>query len=106
MDYGRAVRIVRTAFGMSQAELADRLSIGPSQLSLIESGKRSLSPEVLREISTTLQIPPHLMTLLASEREDIERPENAAEISELASSLLRILVSGGPQRRLPIGAKK
>lgn len=62
--------------------------------------------KVLEEISTVLNVPPHLLTLLASDPEDIEDPLNATQISELASSLRRILVSGGPQPTLPIGGKK
>ncbi len=106
MNYGRAVRIVRTAYGLSQAQLADRLSIGPSHLSLIESGKRQPSLKVLKEISTALEVPPHLLTLLASDPAEIENPENAKQISELAHSLLRVLVSSSEQPRLPLKAKK
>jgi hypothetical protein len=53
-----------------------------------------------------LDVPPHLLTLLASDPEDIEDPRNAAQISELANALLRVLVSGGPQPTLPMTAKK
>lgn len=106
MDYGRAIRIVRTAYGLSQGELAERLSIGASHLSLLESGKRQPSVQVLDELSTVLRIPPHLLTLLASEPEDIEDPKKAGDIAELAQALLRILVSGGKQPSLPMGKKK
>jgi len=91
---------------MSQAELAERLSIGASQLSFIESGKRDPSVKVLEEISTALQVPPHLLTLLASETEDIEDPRNVGQISEMANALLRVLVSGGAQPTLPMAGKK
>jgi transcriptional regulator with XRE-family HTH domain len=106
MNYGRAIRIVRSAFGLSQAQLADLLTIGPSQLSFIESGKRKPSLKVLGEVSTALEVPPHLLTLLASEPEDVKDPRHATEVSEMANSLLRVLVSGGPQPRLPITSKK
>jgi transcriptional regulator with XRE-family HTH domain len=66
MDYGRAIRIVRTAYGLTQAELAERLSVGSSQLSLIESGRHQPSVKVLDEVSVALAVPPHLMSLLAS----------------------------------------
>ncbi len=36
MNYGKAVKIVRAAQGLTQSELANRLSIGASHLSLIE----------------------------------------------------------------------
>jgi transcriptional regulator with XRE-family HTH domain len=106
MNYGRAIRIVRTAFGLRQAQLAERLSIGSSHLSLLEKGKRNPSLQVLEEISTVLNVPPHLLTLLASEPADIEDPKNAEQIADLARSLLRILVSAGDQPTLPMKTKK
>src|SRR5688572_17256995 len=97
MDYGRAIRIVRTAYGLTQAELSERLSIGSSQLSLIEAGRRQPSVKVLDEVSIALSVPPHLLSLLASEPEDVDNPRNAREIGELAKALLRLLVSAGKQ---------
>lgn len=102
MNYGKAIRIVRTAHGLTQLELADRLSIGPSHLSLIEAGKRQPSLRVLDEISTALDVPPHLLTLLASEPEEIEKRVDPKQIAELARSLLALLVSSGEQPTLPM----
>ncbi len=106
MDYGRAIRIVRTAYGLTQAELADRLSIGSSQLSMIEAGRRKPSLKVLDEVSNALGVPAHLLTLLASEPEDIDDNRNSPEIAELAKALLKLLVSAGRQPTLPMKAKK
>ena len=106
MDYGKAIRICRTAYGLTQAELAERLSIGASQLSLIEAGKRQPSVKVLEEVSGTLNVPPHLLTLLASAPADIDDPQNAPDIAELAKALLRLLVSAGQQPTLPMKSKK
>jgi len=106
MNYGRAIRIVRTAYGFTQAQLAERLSIGTSHLSLLEAGKRQPSVQVLEEVSTVLSVPPHLLTLLASEPSDIDNPKNAGEIAKLAQALLRVLVSGGEQPTLPLRTKK
>jgi transcriptional regulator with XRE-family HTH domain len=106
MDYGRAIRIVRTARGWSQAKLADRLSVGTSHVSLLEAGKRQPSVQLLAELATALIVPPHLLTLLASESTDIEDPNNADEIARLAKALLRVLVSGNEQPTLPLKNKK
>lgn len=106
MDYGKAVRICRTAYGLTQAELAERLSIGASQLSLIEAGKRQPSLKVLNEVSAALGVPPHLLTLLASDVADIDDPKNASEITELAKALLRLLVTAGEQPTLPMKKPK
>jgi transcriptional regulator with XRE-family HTH domain len=108
VDYGKAIRIVRTAYGLTQGELAERLSIGSSQLSLIEAGRRKLSLKVLEEVSNNLGVPAHLLTLLASEPEDIDVDDkrNAPEIAELAKALLKLLISAGRQPTLPMKVKK
>ncbi len=93
---------MRTAYGLTQAELAERLNVGSSQLSLIESGRRQPSVKVLDEVSVALAVPPHLMSLLASEPEDIENPRSAPEIAELAKALLRLLVTASKQPTLPM----
>lgn len=102
MDYGRAIRIVRTAHGLTKAQLARELSIGASHLSLIERGKRTPSVDVLDEISRVLRIPPHLLALLASETGDLDDPKNAEQVAELARSLVRVLVAAGEQPALPL----
>jgi len=106
MDYGRAIRIVRTAHGLTKAQLARELSIGASHLSLIERGKRSPSVDVLEEISRVLRIPPHLLTLLASETGDLDDPKNAEQVAELARSLVRVLVAAGEQPALPLARSR
>ena len=102
MKYGRAIKIVRTAYGLSQSALAERLSIGPSQLSLIEANKRQPSLRVLHEISAALDVPPHLLTLLASSPEDLDEKADPKYVAELARALLRVLVAAGEQQTLPM----
>jgi transcriptional regulator with XRE-family HTH domain len=104
MNYGRAIRIARTAYGLTQGQLAERLSVGASHLSLIESGKRQPSLMVLEEISTALEVPLHLLTLLASDPSEFEDPKNAAQVADIAKQLMRLLASTGEQRLLPVGA--
>lgn len=95
MHYGKAIKIVRAAHGLKQRELAERLSIGPSQLSLIEAGKRQPSIGVLDEIASALQVPPHLLTVLASEPNDIDKRIDPKHMADLAKSLLELLVASG-----------
>lgn len=101
MNYGKAIKIVRTAHGLTQAELAERLSIGPSHLSLIEAGRRQPSLRVLDEISVALGVPPHLLMLLSSGPEDFEAHTDPGQIAELARSLLGLLMESGRQPNLP-----
>jgi transcriptional regulator with XRE-family HTH domain len=102
MNYGKAIKIVRTAHGLTQSELAERLSIGASHLSLIESGKRQPSLTVLEEIATALDVPPHLLTVLASDPKEIGKRADPQQVAELARSLLELLVSSGEQPTLPM----
>lgn len=102
MKYGKAIKIARTAYGLSQSALAERLSVGASQLSLIEANKRQPSVRVLHEIAAALDVPPHLLTLLASAPEDLDENVDPKHVAELARALLRVLVSVGEQRTLPM----
>jgi transcriptional regulator with XRE-family HTH domain len=106
LNYGKAIRIVRTAYGLTQTELAERLSIGASHLSLIEARKREPSLKVVNDIAGALGVPPHLLTLLASEPADVEDPDKSPEIAELAKALLKLLVNAGSQPMLPLKSKK
>jgi len=101
-DYAKAFRIIRAAFGLKQAELAARMPITASQLSLIESGQRRPSLRVVEALAAALSIPAALITLLASTSGDVEsRPSE--DFSDLARALLRLLISANsksPQRSL------
>ena len=53
---GRRIRAARTARGLSLAELAAALDRAPSQLSVIENGKRELRLGELRRIARALEV--------------------------------------------------
>jgi transcriptional regulator with XRE-family HTH domain len=98
MDFAKAIRICRSAHGLTQGQLAKRLKISPSQVSLIESGDRQPSMEVLKNVSRVLNVPLPLLTLLGSEPEDLKDVDTDEEIAALAKTLLRLLVRvGRPQ---------
>ncbi len=92
MDYGRAVRTCRVAFGIQQKQLAVMSGVTPSYLSLIESGKRTPSMSTVEALCRALRVPAHLMLLLAADANELaQRPPE--EVGRLARSLLEILVS-------------
>jgi transcriptional regulator with XRE-family HTH domain len=77
------------------------MSITPSQLSLIEAGKRQPSLRVVNALAGAVNIPAALVTLLASSPMEIEsRSDN--DISDLARALLRLLVAAkdDPQKQI------
>jgi XRE family transcriptional regulator, fatty acid utilization regulator len=100
-DYAKAFRIVRAAFGLKQTDLAQRMPITASQLSLIEAGKRQPSLRVVDALAGAVGVPTALIALLASAPREVEEKADD-EISDMARALLRLLVAakGEPQRSL------
>jgi transcriptional regulator with XRE-family HTH domain len=97
-DYAKSFRIIRAAFGLRQSELAARLDITASQLSLIEAGKRQPSLRVVNALASTLGISVALVSLLATSPDDVAYKRDE-DISDLARALLRLLVSVSPGRQ-------
>ena len=92
MNYSKAIRTVRAARGISQQELASRAKLDASYISRIESGGRVPTLEVLETIAKALKTPVYLLTLLASEKDDLQGlPEK--DTKEIATNLLGVLLS-------------
>ena len=100
-NYAKAFRIIRAAFGLRQSELAERMPITASQLSLIEAGKRQPSLRVVDGLAAAVGVPAALISLLASAPSDVESKSDE-DISDLARALLRLLVTAKeePQQAL------
>ena len=98
-NYGKAFRVVRAAHGWQQADMARRLDISSSALSLIEAGKRKPSVEVIDKLATVVNVPSALIVLLASD----DMNADDGNVSALASALLKLLVEAGDkQQPLPL----
>jgi len=97
-DYAKAFRIIRAAFGLRQSELAARMDITSSQLSLIEAGKRQPSLRAVSSLAAALGVPAALISLLASPADDVESKSDD-DISDLARALLRLLVTAKEERQ-------
>ncbi len=92
MNYGRAIRVLRGGRGWSQLELAKKVKVNGSYLSLIEGGHREPSTEVVIALADALGVGLVLfMTLVCDERDLAEVSE--ATISALGAELLRALVA-------------
>jgi transcriptional regulator with XRE-family HTH domain len=87
-DYAKAFRIIRAAFGLKQSELAARMSISVSQLSLIEAGKRKATENVIASLTAATKLPVELVELLASGQQAIGRGRQAAELGATLLTLL------------------
>ena len=91
----KAFRVIRAAFGLQQAQLAPRIGISASQLSLIEKGKRQPSLKVIDNLGDATGVPTSLIMLLASDPDRI----NNDDIASLATVLLRLLVNASGDRQ-------
>ncbi len=102
-NYAKAFRIVRAAFGLKQAELAERMPITASQLSLIEAGRRQPSLKVLDAFAHAVGVPSALLSLLASTSDDVNSASEET-VADLGKTLLRLLVAaeGDQQRSLEL----
>ena len=72
MNIGKAIRVVRTARGMTQSELSKEINMVDSSISLIENGYRRTSIDTIATIADALDIPLVLLVVLAMDKEDAE----------------------------------
>ena len=56
LQIGHKIKTKRRKLGIAQAELAKKISISPSYLNLIESGKRKISVDLLLKVANELNI--------------------------------------------------
>ena len=67
MNLGRSIKMCRTSRGLSQEELARKIGLSVSYVSLIEAGKRDPAMSTVEEIADALGVPLSLLTFLAAE---------------------------------------
>jgi transcriptional regulator with XRE-family HTH domain len=79
--FGRAVRRLRQERGMTQAELAARLSLGRTSITNLEKGQQSPPLSMLPEIASALGVDP--LRLIAN----AVRDGGSAEASTLAATV-------------------
>jgi len=63
MNLGQAMKLMRTASGLRQKEIASRLGVTSNYVSLIENGKRDPSISFLRTLARILNVPVGLFFL-------------------------------------------
>jgi len=66
MNVGQAVRLCRVTRGLSQEQLADKIRMSASYLSLIEMGKRDPALSTIQKIADALDVPLSIMVFLAA----------------------------------------
>jgi transcriptional regulator with XRE-family HTH domain len=84
MTVGEAIKSLRAAAGIMQRELADRVGISASMLSLVEAGKREPSISVLRGIGRALEVPTSVLFAVALDDAEVgQGTRTAQQVHEL-----------------------
>ena len=76
--------------GLKQKDLAEKVSIRPHYLSLLEAGKREPSLTVLRKIARELDIPVSLLLWEAEQQPETLGPENQERWRQLRHFLIEM----------------
>lgn len=94
MTLGSAIKLVRTASGLKQQELAKRLEVSPNYISLIENGKREPSISFLNRLADTLGVPVGIFFLWQEMGKGRVAGERLAQMRELLSRLEAMYLLG------------
>jgi len=78
MKINKTIKELRIQKGIKQGDLAERIGISQTSLSLIESGVKQPSQETLKKVCDIFEIPQPFIYYLSLEESDI--PENKREL--------------------------
>jgi len=86
---GKALKLMRSYYGISQTDLSENLGVSNSYLSEIESGKKQPSLDVLNKYSEYFEIPLSSI-LFFSENLDTPRPTDSLRLG-VAKTIITLL---------------
>jgi transcriptional regulator with XRE-family HTH domain len=90
MNLGRSIKLCRTNRGLSQEDLARKVGLSASYISLIEKGDRDPAVSTAEKIATALGVPMSLLTFLAAEPGELKGvPEDVRD--KLAGIAFKLL---------------
>jgi transcriptional regulator with XRE-family HTH domain len=92
LTLGNAIKLIRTARGISQRDLASELKISANYLSLIESGKREPSLAFLNRLATELGVPIAMLFMFQGEPIPGVESTDVDKLKELLLKLDRFVV--------------
>lgn len=92
MNYGKAIKTIRSIREVSQTELSEKAQLSKSYLSKIESGQSIPTLDKLELIADALDVPFYLLVFFASEKNDLSSmPPNMAD--EMKKHLFDMVLS-------------
>ena len=90
MNLGKAIKLCRTNRGFSQEQLANKIDMSVSYISLIERGSRDPVMSTVQQIADAIDIPVSLLLFLAADPEDLHgMPEEVRD--KLAGVVFKLL---------------
>jgi transcriptional regulator with XRE-family HTH domain len=92
MNTGYVLKLIRTSKGMSQKEMADFLGISQNYLSLIESNKKSPSPEKIADFAKTLNVSEYALIFASSGVPEELSAEDKKQFRKLQQNILTLLL--------------
>jgi len=91
MNLGRAIRLVRTSKGMTQATLGDKAGCTNSYISVIEkNGGDDISLTTLKKLANGLDTPLVFLVLLAADEGDLNGISQDV-VNQLSALVLKLL---------------
>ena len=100
MKMGRAIRLLRAAKGLQQADVARQAGLDASYVSLLEADRRTASSEALQRIADALGVPVSILQLLAADEHEL-RGIDAAQAQELGFALASAMAAEYRRRKAP-----
>lgn len=93
MNLGQAIKAQRIKLGLTQSELADRLTVGQTYITYMEKNRRVPSNDVLRKLADALELSfQYLYGLAHPDIKNMIVPESNAECIASFPPLLKELV--------------
>lgn len=91
MNIGHAVKVCRTAKGLSLGDLAGRTELSTSYLSMIETGKREPTLSSVEKIAVAMGVPTPILLFLAAEDGELNGidAETAQRLSVAVMDVMR-----------------
>lgn len=87
MDFiavGKRIKLARERRGMTQEELAERIDISASHMSVVERGKKGLRLETLVNVANALDVSPNELL------QDVAVHAQAGTANELATQIMKL----------------
>ena len=93
MKFSQSLKTLREAADLMQRDLAQRMGVSPSLLSLVEAGRREPTMSFIRRAGRALGIPPSVLFAVAlSDDAAAFSPANRRQADRLTRQLFRVAV--------------